>query len=156
MIFKYFIIGLIQGFTEFLPVSSSGHILLFSKIFNVDCDIVLVSVVCHLGTLLSVLICMRKQVAEIVKKPFSEQSLKLVIATIPAVLAVLFFNNLIDKLYGIQFLIYGFLVTGILLVVADLIKTKNKPLGKKQAFFMGLMQGVAILPGIAIFYTCIF
>jgi len=149
MIFKYFIIGLIQGFTEFLPVSSSGHILLFSKIFNVDCDIVLVSVVCHLGTLLSVLICMRKQVAEIVKKPFSEQSLKLVIATIPAVLAVLFFNNLIDKLYGIQFLIYGFLVTGILLVVADLIKTKNKPLGKKQAFFMGLMQGVAILPGIS-------
>ena len=149
MVFKYFIIGLIQGFTEFLPVSSSGHILLFSKIFNIDCDIVLVSVVCHLGTLLSVLICMRKQVAEIIKKPFNQQSLKLVIATIPAVLAVLFFNNLIDKLYGIHFLIYGFLITGILLVVADLIKTKNRPLAKKQAFFMGLMQGVAILPGIS-------
>lgn len=149
MVFKYFIIGLIQGLTEFLPVSSSGHILLFSKIFNVDCDIVLLSVVCHLGTLLSVLICMRKKVAEIVKKPFSEQSLKLIIATIPAVLAVLFFNKLIDKLYGIQFLIYGFLITGILLVVADFLKVKNKPLGKKQALYMGIMQGVAILPGIS-------
>ena len=106
MIFKYFIIGLIQGFTEFLPVSSSGHILLFSKIFNVDCDIVLLSVVCHLGTLLSVLICMRKKVAEIVKKPFNEQSVKLIIATIPAVLAVLFFNSLIDKLYGVQFYLW--------------------------------------------------
>lgn len=149
MIFKYFIIGLIQGLTEFLPVSSSGHILLFSKIFNVNCDIVLLSVVCHLGTLLSVLICMRKKVKEIISKPFSPLSLKLIIATIPAVLAVVLFNNLIDKLYGIQFLIYGFLITGILLVVADLVKIKNKPLGKKQALFMGLMQGVAILPGIS-------
>lgn len=149
MIFKYFIIGLIQGFTEFLPVSSSGHIVLFSEIFNIDCDIILLSVVAHIGTLLSVIICMRKKLFQIVKKPFSPTTLNLIIATIPAVLVVILFNDLIDKLYGLRFLIYGFLITGILLTVADLCKPKYDYVTKKHSLFMGLMQGLAILPGIS-------
>ena len=56
MFLKYFIIGLIQGLTEFLPVSSSGHILIFSHLFNINCDIILLSVVAHLGSLLAVII----------------------------------------------------------------------------------------------------
>ena len=149
MIFKYFIIGLIQGFTEFLPISSSGHIVLFSEIFNINCDIVLLSVVAHLGTLLSVLICMRKKIFDIVKRPFSPTTLNLIIATLPAVIVVILFNDLIDKIYGLQFLIYGFLITGILLSVADLIKPKYDYIGKKSSLLMGLMQGVAVLPGIS-------
>lgn len=149
MIFKYFIIGLIQGFTEFLPVSSSGHIVLFGEIFNINCDIILLSVVAHIGTLLSVIICMRKKLFEIAKKPFSPATLNLLIATIPAVLIVILFNDLIDKLYGLHFLIYGFLITGILLTVADLIKPKYDYVTKKTSLFMGLMQGLAILPGIS-------
>lgn len=149
MIFKYFIIGLIQGFTEFLPISSSGHIVLFGEIFNIDCDIILLSVVAHIGTLLSVIICMRKKIFEIVKKPFSSTTLNLVIATIPAVIIVILFNKMIDKLYGLHFLIYGFLITGILLTVADLIKPKYDYVSRKNSLFMGLMQGLAILPGIS-------
>ena len=149
MIFKYFIIGLIQGFTEFLPISSSGHIVLFGEIFNINCDIVLLSVIAHLGTLFAVLFCMRKKVFQLIKKPFSTTSLNLIIATIPAVLAVLIFNNLIDKLYGLHFLIYGFLITGILLTVADLVKSKYGFINKKSSLFMGIMQAVAILPGIS-------
>ena len=149
MIFKYFIIGLIQGFTEFLPISSSGHIVLFGEIFNINCDIILLSVVAHLGTLLSVIICMRKKIFKIVKKPFSPTTSNLVIATIPAVIVVILFNDLIDKLYGLHFLIYGFLITGILLTVADLIKPKYDYVSRKSSLLMGLMQGLAILPGIS-------
>lgn len=149
MIFNYFIIGLIQGFTEFLPVSSSGHIVLFCKIFNINCDIILLSVVAHLGTLLSVIICMRTKLVEIVKNPFSSTTINLLIATVPAVLIVILFNSLINKLYGLHFLVIGFLITGILLTVADLTKPKYSYVNKKTSLFMGLMQGVAILPGIS-------
>jgi len=149
MIFKYFVIGIIQGLTEFLPVSSSGHILLFGKIFNVDCNIIFLSVVAHLGTLLSVFICMRKKIVHSIKNPFCKTNKMLVLATIPCVLMVLMFNNLVEKLYSIYFLIAGFLVTGILLLVADLIKTKNQQFSFKNSIFMGLMQAVAILPGIS-------
>ena len=149
MIFSYFIIGIVQGLTEFLPVSSSGHILLISEIFNIDCDIIFLSVVAHLGTLLSVFICMRKQIWHSIKNPLCKTNKMLLVATLPCVIFVLFFNDLVDKLYSIYFLIAGFLITGILLLVADLIKPKKEIFGYKHSLIMGLMQGVAILPGIS-------
>lgn len=149
MIFKYFIIGLIQGLTEFLPVSSSGHILIFSKIFNIKCDVILLSVVAHLGSLLAVLICMRKKIFPLIKKPFNTTNLNLIISTIPAVLFVVLFKELVDRLYGMQFVLYGFLITGILLIISDMKNPKNKTITRKNVLFMGLMQGVAILPGIS-------
>lgn len=149
MIFKYFIIGLIQGLTEFLPISSSGHILIFSKLFNIDCDIILLSVVAHLGSLLAVLICMREKLKPLIKKPFNSTNINLIISTMPAIIIVIIFKELVDKMYGMQFVLYGFLITGILLVLADMKSHKNKTITKKNAFFMGLMQGIAILPGIS-------
>lgn len=149
MIFKYLIIGIVQGFTEFLPVSSSGHILLFSEIFNIDCDIIFLSVVAHLGTLLSVIICMRKSIVQSIKKPFCKTNKMLVVATLPCVVFVLLFNKLVDKLYSVYFLITGFLITGILLLVAEIVKSKKQELNFKHSIYMGLMQGVAILPGIS-------
>ena len=149
MIFVYIVIGIVQGITEFLPVSSSGHILLLSEIFNVNCDIIFLSVVAHLGTLLSVLICMRKKVAQCIRKPFCETNLKLLTATIPSVIIVLLFHKLVDKLYSIYFLIGGFLITGILLIIADIIRPKNEKFGYKHSLLMGLMQGIAVLPGIS-------
>jgi len=149
MILIYIIIGIVQGLTEFLPVSSSGHILLISEIFNVNCDIVFLSVVAHLGTLLSVIICMRKKLAYSIKHPFCKTNWQLLVATLPCVVGVLLFNDLVDKLYSVYFLVGGFLITGILLIVADLIKAKNQKFGYKHAISMGLMQAVAILPGIS-------
>lgn len=149
MVFKYFIIGLIQGLTEFLPVSSSGHILIFSELFRIDCDIILLSVVAHLGSLLAVIICMREKIIPLIKKPFCKANGYLIVSTLPAVVVVLLFKGLVDRLYGMEFVLYGFLITGILLIVADMCKTKNRPINRKNAFFMGLMQGIAILPGIS-------
>ena len=149
MFLKYFIIGLIQGLTEFLPVSSSGHILIFSHLFNINCDIILLSVVAHLGSLLAVIICMRKKIKPLIKKPLCSTNQNLIISTLPAVIIVLLFKGLVDKLYGMEFVLYGFLTTGILLMIADLKKTNNKPINKINALLMGLMQGIAILPGIS-------
>lgn len=149
MIFIYILIGIVQGITEFLPVSSSGHILLLSEIFNINCDIIFLSVVAHLGTLLSVLICMRKKIVECIKHPFCSTNLKLLSATLPSVIIVLLFNKLVDKLYSVYFLIAGFLITGIILLFADMIKQKNEPLGYKHSILMGVMQGIAVLPGIS-------
>ena len=115
-----------QGLTEFLPVSSSGHILLLGEIFNVDLDIIFLSVVAHLGTLLSVIICMRKKLIYSIKHPFCKTNWQLLVATLPCVIGVLLFNEWVDKLYSIYFLVAGFLITGILLIVADIIKHKNQ------------------------------
>ena len=149
MFFVYIIIGIVQGLTEFLPVSSSGHILLLSEIFGVDCDIVFLSVVAHIGTLLSVIICMRKRISYSIKHPFCKTNWQLLIATLPCVVGVLLFNDLVDKLYSVYFLVAGFLITGILLIVADIIRLKNENFGYKHAITMGFMQAGAILPGIS-------
>lgn len=149
MIFIYFLIGIIQGLTEFLPVSSSGHIVLFGKLFGIQTDIVLLSIVVHLGTLVSVIICMRKKVWEIIKKPFSDLSLKLVIATIPTIIIGLLFKDFFESAFSGKFLIYGFMATAILLVICDLLKNNKKNVDKFTAFIMGVMQGVAIFPGLS-------
>ena len=149
MIFIYILIGIVQGLTEFLPVSSSGHILLLSEIFNVKLDIVFLSVVAHIGTLLSVIICMRKRIEYSIKHPFCKTNWQLLIATLPCVIGVLVFKTIVDKLYSIYFLVAGFLITGILLIVADILSQKNQPFSYKHAVSMGLMQAVAILPGIS-------
>ncbi len=149
MILIYILIGIVQGLTEFLPVSSSGHILLISEIFNVNCDIVFLSVVAHLGTLLSVIICMRKTIMHSIKHPFSRTNRQLLVATLPCVVFVLLFKNWVDKMYSVYFLVAGFLITGIMLIVADMVRAKNQKFNFKHATCMGLMQAFAILPGIS-------
>ena len=149
MVFIYILIGIVQGLTEFLPVSSSGHILLLGEIFNVELDIIFLSVVAHLGTLLSVIICMRKKLRYSLKHPFCKTNWQLLIATLPCVIGVLLFKDWVDKLYSIYFLVAGFLITGILLIVADIVRQKNQKFGYKHAVSMGIMQAVAVLPGIS-------
>lgn len=148
MVLVYIIIGIVQGITEFLPVSSSGHILLLSEIFGIEMDIIFLSVIAHLGTLLSVIICMWGKIKHCVRHPFCETNWKLVMATLPSVIIVLLFNNFVNKLYSIYFLVIGFVITAILLTIAEM-HAKTKPFGCKQAICMGIMQGIAVLPGIS-------
>ena len=72
-------LGVVQGLTEFLPVSSSGHIVLFGSLFELD-NLLLISVVAHIGTLFAVLFCYRKKLIELVKHPKNPTNLKLIIA----------------------------------------------------------------------------
>ena len=83
------VLGLVQGFTEFLPVSSSGHLVLLEKFFDVTLDYTFLNVVLHFATLLAVCWFYRKRLWNLVKHPLSKQMQYLVIATIPAVIFVL-------------------------------------------------------------------
>ena len=142
------LIGFIQGITEFLPVSSSGHIVLFGSLFELD-NLLLISIVAHIGTLFAVIYCYRKKLSELAKHPFNKTNKNLIIATIPTVIIVLLFNKFFEDNFSISSLVWGFLISAILLVVADLKKEGYKPITKKSSFIMGITQGLAVLPGIS-------
>ncbi len=163
--FRYFVIGLVQGLTEFLPVSSSGHIVLFGSFFDMD-NLLLISVVAHLGTLFAVLFCYRKTLSTLFKQFFSDVNnifhrrkveknyntttyLNLIFATLPTVVIVLLFNKFFEDSFNISSIVWGFLVSAILLLVADLKPANNKYLNKKSSAIMGVAQGLAVLPGIS-------
>ncbi len=151
-IFEAIILGILQGLTEFLPVSSSGHLVLFSKIFGIESDFIFFSVVLHVATLFAVLIYYRKQVFQIVKKPFSTLTLKLVVATVPAIIIALLFSDFLESIFDGSLLPFCFVFTGILLIVAQMFsmsEKKHKKLDFKGAVFMGFMQAVALVPGIS-------
>ena len=145
-------LGIIQGLTEFLPVSSSGHLVLFQKIFGVEIDCLMFDIVVHLGTLLAVFIIYHKSILEIIKHPFGEKTQKLVIATIPTVIIAILFKDIFKASFEGSFLFVGFFVTAIMMFVTNYFCKANyqyKPLTKGNAFVMGLFQGVAIFPGVS-------
>lgn len=145
---KYILIGFIQGLTEFLPISSSGHVVLFGSLFELD-NLLLLSVVAHVGTLFAVIFCYRKRLIELVKKPFNKTNINLLIATIPTVVIVLLFNHFIEDNFSTKTLIWGFLLSAVLLIIADFKKDSYRPVNKRSALYMGLAQGMALLPGIS-------
>ena len=145
-IINFILIGIIQGLTEFLPVSSSGHIVLFGSLFDMD-NLLLLSVVAHIGTLFAVIYCYRQRLKELIKKPFCETNIKLLIATIPTIVMVLLFNSFIEDNFSSSSLVWGFLISAVLLLIADLKKNSSKPVSKKSALYIGISQGLAILPG---------
>ena len=142
------LIGFVQGITEFLPVSSSGHVVLFGSLFELD-NLLLISIVAHIGTLFAVIYCYRKDLLELVKHPKNPTNLKLIIATIPTVVMVLLFKHFLEDNFSTSTLVWGFLLSAILLLVADLKKESNKTVNKMNALYMGISQGLALLPGIS-------
>lgn len=147
------VLGLVQGLTEFLPVSSSGHLVLLEKIFGVELDYTFLNVILHFATLLAVCWFYRKRLWQIVRHPFSKQSQYLIIATIPAILFVLICNNFVEsKLSSMLFVGIGFLVTAILLVVAEIINKKSvnhTNVGYGNSLLIGVSQALAIFPGLS-------
>ena len=146
----YFLLGLIQGLTEFLPVSSSGHLVLLNKIFGIEQNFLFLSVLLHVATLLAVVIVLRKQIWQMVTHPFSKQTLMIVVATIPTVIIVILFKEFFENAFTGGLLPLCFAMTATLLIFTTLFsKPKDKQMSYKSAFFMGISQGVAVLPGIS-------
>jgi undecaprenyl-diphosphatase len=152
-IFESLFLGLIQGFTEFLPVSSSGHLTLFGKIFHQNAALMMsFTTLLHMGTLISVLIIMRLDILDILKDIFGKKTWLLLVATIPAVLAALLLGDLIDSLFGGNTLGYEFLFTGVVLLATLVVKPgKNlqKDVGYPEAIAAGIGQAIAIAPAVS-------
>ena len=157
-IWKSFLLGAVQGLTEFLPVSSSGHLTLLQKILNYDLgggSMMFVNVMLHLGTLLAVVVVFRKDILALFHKPFKTLFM-LIVATIPAGVVGLLFNDKIDALFAgdnaLFLLAILFSTTAALLLICELVAVRFKkttPLGWKNAIPMGLAQAVALFPGIS-------
>ena len=143
------ILGIVQGLTEFLPVSSSGHLVLLESLFDVQIDIIMLNIFLHLGSLLAVIIYYRKMLWQLIKHPFNQTTLLLFLATVPTVIIVLLFSDFIEASFGGQYLSFGFLVTALFMIIASFDYKGKKQMDKKTAVFMGVIQGLATLPGIS-------
>jgi len=165
-IIEAIIIGIIQGATEFLPISSSGHLVLLPEIFNMtNPDLTLIGLV-HAGTLLAVLIYFRQDVWNIItavlrglaqRQPFAEPDAKLgwliVAGSIPVGIVGLLFADFFEEIFSSPTIAAGFLlVTAVLLVVGERMLSGKKELAQmtwSDAVVVGLFQMVALLPGVS-------
>ncbi|MBP7553141.1 MAG: undecaprenyl-diphosphate phosphatase [Spirochaetes bacterium] len=176
-IIKAIVISIVQGITEFLPISSSGHILLLKRLFNFEVSDNTFDIVIHFGTIIAVIIYFRKEIYELIKALFVEKinsalfekvisrkdAIKLwicmIVANIPAVIVGIFFDEYLETIFGnlghIVFLILSglFFYTAILLFSTSVLRNKkNKDffsISYFDAVIIGIFQAIAVLPGIS-------
>lgn len=155
-LFVIIILGIVQGLTEFLPVSSSGHLVLLENIFGVSENKVFLNVVLHFATLIAVVIFYRKKLWNIVKHPFQPITAHLAIATAITCAIVLIFPDFFESTFNGRFLSWGFILSAIFLFSTEWISRKYEKekypytkIGDRQAILLGVFQGLAILPGVS-------
>lgn len=171
---KAAVLGLIQGLTEFFPVSSSGHLIIFPYFFKWEQPTLFFAVLLHLGTLLSLLVIMYKDILNVIKIFFKglfipvlrkddnfRTALYIIIAIIPAAAAGYFFSSTIEKIFDKPFYVAIFLLVtaAVLFIFEQLGKRNEKKYVLKKAserninyfssLITGIAQAVAILPGIS-------
>ena len=156
-IIEAIVLGIVQGLTEFLPVSSSGHLLLLQKIFGISAEgdgMLVFNILMHVGTLVAVFVVYWKRIWNMICHPFRSELKWLVVATIPAVIAALTIN--FDDAFEGKFIIWSFYLTSFVLVASGWIGNKRRREHKwhkdtrwYDAVAMGIMQAVAILPGLS-------
>ena len=155
------LLGIIQGLTEFLPVSSSGHLEIMKTILGnkqVASQSLLMTVVLHFATALSTIVIFRNEIIDIFKgvllkksKEDFQFSIKIILSMIPATIIGLVFNDEMESLFNNQISFVGImlLLTGAILFLADKAKTTNKKVSFFDAIIIGLSQAIAIIPGIS-------
>jgi len=153
------ILGIVQGLTEFLPVSSSGHLEIGHALLGVKGDSNLVFVITvHLATVLSTLVVFRKDIVKLFLAFFSfrwNEEMRyvclLLVSSIPVVIIGFFFKDEIESLFtgNLTFVGSMLIVTAILLAFSSFVKPKDKPLGWCDSFIIGVAQAISVLPGIS-------
>lgn len=156
------LLGLVQGLGEFLPISSSGHLLLGRMVLGLNIDdstaaYHLLDILLHVGTLIPVLIVFWKDWWNILKNPFKSKTLLLLfIASLPTLVVKVLFDDFIDGAETGWFLGVSFLLTAVFLLIAESVSTARGKDGKRKtevgffhAIVMGVMQGIALLPGVS-------
>lgn len=157
------ILGIVQGLTEFLPVSSSGHLVLLYNFFGIKDSTMLLSIILHLATLLAVIIYYRKEIGKLIRHPLCSTNLKIIVTTIFTCLIVLSIYPFVKKSFGGEYLPVCFVITGIILWLSDIFCRRDKPqinsatiydicnlpITYTQAIIIGVAQGIACIPGIS-------
>lgn len=146
-------LGIVQGITEFLPISSSGHLVLIEHFGGISCDLVFLNVLLHCATLLAVIIHYRKTLFYLITHPFCRMNKYLAIATLPAVIFVLLLHNWVDSTFqNLIFVGIGFLLSAVFISIAIYCANRTKvpaPLNYRNVAIMGIAQAFAIFPGLS-------
>lgn len=153
------ILGIIQGLTEFLPVSSSGHLEIGKAILGVEAkDSLTFTVAVHGATVLSTIVVFWKEIVQLIKGVFQFQwntetqyVSKIAVSLIPIAIIGVFFKEQVETLFDGNILLVGFmlLLTGLLLSFTYFSKSNVRPINFKDAFIIGLTQAIAVLPGLS-------
>ncbi len=148
------LLGIIQGLTEFLPISSSGHLVIGQKVLGISIQGNAFEVVVHLGTLISVLIVFWPDIWQLLKsfKLISTQKyiIAIAIGTLPAVIIGLLFKDVITEAFeNIRVVAITLIITGIILLTTKFIKIKLKDISISRGLLIGIAQAMAIIPGIS-------
>ena len=153
------ILGIIQGLTEFLPISSSGHLVVFQKILGFEGENLTFAIVVHAATVLSIITVFGKEIWKLIQGFFEFQwndetqyISKLLISMIPVAIIGLFFKDYVEAVFGSGLILVGFmlLLTAILLLFSQYAKPRQKSnISFKDALIIGIAQAIAIFPGLS-------
>ena len=167
------VLGLVQGLSEFLPISSSGHLALLQNLFEINEDkVIFFAVLLHIGTLVSIFVVYHKDIYALIKelfllfkdiftgkglrieeRPIRKLGIMIIVSSIPTAIMGLLFSDYIDKIFGsITVIAVCWIITGFILFFSEKLKNNKKEIeGMKyrNAIFIGICQGLAIMPGIS-------
>ena len=148
---NYVILGMIQGLTEFFPVSSSGHLVLFQDFLKINNEGASAEIIAHFGTLFSILLFYKASFFSAEKDDdfFNIKTIKLLmISTIPAIICGLIFD--FEQFFNYQFVQFSLMANGMLIILMSLLKNSfSLKFNMQSALLLGLFQSIAILPGIS-------
>ncbi len=162
---KAILLGIIQGLTEFLPISSSGHLVIGSELLNFNDPGIAFEVFLHLGTLLAVIVVFRRELTLMVRALFTPSekrrqdpelnrmflwNIYVVIATLPAVVVGLFLKDSIEQVFdNILITFFMLAVTGTIMLLTSKLSDKSKEVSSSRSLLIGVAQAIAILPGLS-------
>lgn len=146
---KYIILGIIQGLTEFLPVSSSGHLVIMQKVLGISAGGLALSVVLHLGTVLALIIFFFKDILNLARN-LKWLSLIIIVTIITGIIG-LSGKDFFERLFtSPRIVAISLICTGIILILTrKFMVVKRSEVSFKDAFILGITQGIAIIPGIS-------
>lgn len=169
--FQAILLGFFQGVSEFLPISSSGHLAVLQRFFGIEEGNLFFSEMLHVGTLVSIFIVYRKDIWKMIVEflkllgslmkrekgirlnRYQRYAVMILAATVPTVVLALLFKDLVEQLYSnMNFVAVGFLITGLLLWMSSKRYREEKDIERvtlKDAVIIGTLQGIAITPGIS-------
>lgn len=154
-IFQAVILGVVQGITEFFPISSSGHLVIIQSMFGFKGEMLAFDIFLHFGTLISIVIFFRKDILNMLQK--DRQMLKfIIVGCIPTFIIGILFKDAVESFFTKPRLVgAAFVITGLFLLLASGFamyikeKQKNKQLNTANSIIIGIAQGIAVIPGIS-------
>jgi undecaprenyl-diphosphatase len=154
--FQVIFLAVVQGLTEFFPVSSSGHLVLFQKLFLIKEPPIFFDVLVHVGTLFAILVFFRKEIRSLLvgllknKKEEKKDFFNLLFASIPIFIVGFLVKDYLKEIFSsVKLVGFSLLLTSLFLFLTKFFNQKNKNFNFKSAFLVGLFQALAIIPGIS-------